>query len=73
MNAHTLDLWVVYFNAIDYPDKYIARLHKGVTPTDRVIVGDTLESVRIPLRDELQLHRMERMPNDQPHIVETWI
>jgi hypothetical protein len=68
-----LPLWVVYAHSDDYPDSFVARLWDLLTnlPTSSHLLAPTLDALRLRLPPDL--HRMERAPHDEPHIVETWI
>lgn len=78
-----LVIWVVYWNATDYPEKWVVRRNKvcrgdsrEVEPVVRVaaepdFVGDSLEAARESL--PLGLHRLDRDPTDAPQIVEVWL
>jgi len=70
-----LHMWTVYERPTDYPDGFVARLHligAGETrPTMKAFFGPTLQSVRDKLPRGMV--RLERMPNDEPQIVEVWL
>jgi hypothetical protein len=65
-----LEIWTVYYNPLDYPGLYVARLFILDKPTLITVVAWTLEEVRECLPPGLV--RMERMPEDEPQIVECW-
>jgi len=75
-----LPTWTIYFNATDYPGKFVVRrfvilgggrgLHKDAEPC---FVGDSLEAARDSLPHERGLYCMPRQAGDEPQIVETWI
>jgi hypothetical protein len=71
MNSQ-LEIYVLYFNASDYPNKYVVRRWLGQTPDDNVLcVEDTLKDARSKIpKDKVMLQRNEI---DDPVIVETWI
>lgn len=71
-----LGLWTVYERPADYPIGFVARLHhvyagglSGATLT--AVYGPDLASVRRKLPAGLE--NLGREPEDDPHIVETWI
>lgn len=70
-----LSMWTVYRHPLDYPDSFVARrwdIGSGVTNvTNDMFVADTLIEVRALLPPGLVC--MERLPHDQPQIVEVWI
>jgi hypothetical protein len=78
MTAPVLTIWVIYFSPLDYPGKYVLRGQDVVPgqagPVNQSgwLVRDTLEEARAPLRQR-GLYRMNRYPDDDPTIVETWI
>lgn len=72
-----LIMWTVYDSPADRPGKFVVRKFEvgmgGVTkPTGEAYEADTIE----PIRDymlRLGLGKLERFPNDEPHIVEVWL
>jgi len=69
-----MDIYTVYFNPSDYPGKYVVRVTTIVGA--RGIVGDpgvfdSLENARECIPQSLM--RMDRLPEDDPVIVEVWI
>lgn len=66
-----MNVWTVYNSPKDYPGKFVARRWELTTPTDDVIVADTLDEVRERL--PLGLYPLDRHPGDDPVIVETWL
>lgn len=61
----------IYNSPEDYPGKYVARLWDGDKPTTLVAIADSLEEIRETKPPEMMI--MDRMPNDDLVIVETWI
>ena len=61
----------IYNNPKDYPGKYVARLWDVDKPTNMVAIAESLEEIREAKPPEMII--MERQPNDDPVIVETWI
>lgn len=66
-----LPLICIYNNPSDYPGKYVARLWDVDKPTNMVAIAESLEEIREAKPPEMMI--MDRMPNDDPVIVETWI
>lgn len=72
-----LELWTVYRNPIDYPDKYVARKFliepAPVMPvaTNNIFVANDLHGIRAMLPPGL--YCLPRHPEDDPVIVECWI
>lgn len=69
--------YVVYFDALDFPGKYVLRGHtvtgQGPIPdAEPLAVTDTLEGARLALPIEAD-YRLERDPEDEAQIVELWI
>lgn len=62
---------VVYKHPEDYPDKYLARLWDIKTPTKLIATADSLDELRKGKPTEMMI--MQRHPEDDPKIVETWI
>jgi hypothetical protein len=72
-----LPIWVIYDHPTDQPEFYIARKwlirwgNSTPTPTAELRAGLTLAEVRNKL--PYGLVRLERNPNDDAKIVESWI
>jgi hypothetical protein len=70
-----LSMWTVYEKPKDYPDGYVARRFEVagvITATATSIKSRELE----PIREKLAragLVRLDRNPEDEPQIVETWL
>lgn len=64
-------MWVIYYNTSDYPDKFVARKWIGGSPTDDFLVTDTIEEARAKVPSGLVC--INRYPQDDPVIVETWL
>ena len=73
--ANELFTYVVYFNPSDFPGRYVMRGFVNVDGEAKAnaiaISGETIEKVRAHIPKGL--YRMERMPGDDPAIVEVWI
>ncbi|MFP7486281.1 hypothetical protein SFC65_19145 [Priestia filamentosa] len=61
----------VFYDTVDIPKKYAARLFDLEKPTNVVVIKDTLEEIRSSI--PLQYTRIDRQPNDHPTVVEVWI
>ena len=68
----TMPIIMIFESPEDYPGKYVARVFDVDKPTNLAAVADTYEELleAIPTG---QMLRMERAPNDDPAIVETWV
>ena len=68
----TFPIITIFNSPTDYPGKYVARVFDVGRPTNLAAVADTYEELleAIPTG---QMLRMERAPNDDPVIVETWV
>jgi hypothetical protein len=73
--AVALSMWAIYESPKDFPGLWVARRHevagaKTYATTD-YFVGESKGEVlkKIPPG----LHRLERMPDDEPQIVEVWL
>ena len=67
-----LPLWVIYDHPNDCPDRYVARLWYGETPSTLAVTSKKLEWIR----DEMERRGFVCVPrseDDDPVIVETWI
>ena len=73
-----LMIWVVYFNTIDFPNKYVSRRFELDQASKDVIVSSNLKVVRkwINLQshifDQGEPYRMLPDQQDDPVILETW-
>lgn len=70
-----LDMYVVYERPRDFPNSFVVRHWiidgKGGKPTDWLVVGKTLDQVRQAIPGYCV--RLERSPEDEPQIVESWL
>lgn len=66
-----LPLICIYSSPKDYPGKYIARLWDVNKPTNIVAIAENLEEIRETKPADMVI--MQRQPQDDPVIVETWI
>lgn len=75
----SLSIWTVYDRPSDHPDKIVARRfeirHEGPVPTTDTIVSQSLDGLRKVLHhcypDACVL--IPRSPEDDPHILESWV
>lgn len=70
-----LDVWTIYDHPIDFPNHYIARLHKiengECNATSEYIKHKSLDALRAMLPNSLNC--VGRSDNDLPHIIESWL
>lgn len=67
-------MWVIYENPRDFPGKWVVRRWVGLAPDkDAAAVADSLESARSAVPGIAFRDRIERMPGDDPAIVEVWL
>ncbi len=75
--ALSMPMWVIYDHPSDYPDSYVAREHlveeTGSRPTENVVMSNSLELLRTMMLTQLRLTCLDRHPEDDPKIVETWV
>lgn len=70
-------LFAIYKNPKDFPDKYVIRLwqiNKNVgkpVATRYCVIKDNLEECRASIPEGF--YKFDRIKNDDPAIVETWI
>lgn len=71
-----LPMFVVYDHPSDYPDTFVARAHltgKGrAEPTAFAIRATELDAIQTAM-EALGLVKLDRFPQDDPVILETWI
>lgn len=64
--------YTVYKDPTDYPGKYVVRRFDGLQPDPQpTAVTDNIKQARDHIPDNM--YHIERCPNDDPKIVETWI
>jgi hypothetical protein len=66
-----LELWVIFDHPKDYPNYFVVRVFLNNQPTDRAFLCNSLESARKVIPSDKFC--IQRDPNDDPVIVETWI
>lgn len=73
-----LDIWVIFDHPLDFPDSYVVAVQRvgasGVEHLPQRWLRATLEGAR----DVVQRHHpfavcLERQPQDDPAVVESWI
>lgn len=67
-----LRIWSVTKHPSDCPDGYVARLFLNDKPTQTFVMSTSYEVIEGHMLD-LHLHRLERMPDDESHIMEVWL
>ena len=78
MRAGKLSLWTVYDHPRDFSKSYVARMYTvgdggSEQATEEILIATTLETLRYILEYEFTLTCIQRDPNDDPKIVETWL
>lgn len=70
-------IYTTYFNASDFPGKYVVRgrtIHSSTFTVDEdCVVFDSLTEARAHCRTVLRLTCVGRDPEDDPVIVESWV
>lgn len=76
MSDNVLRMWTIYQHPNDYPDLYVARLFEvdgnGSRPTGSIVIAETLDRLREEMI-HMGLTPINRSPEDDPVIVETWL
>jgi hypothetical protein len=75
VDPERLPIWVVYDHPSDWPQFYVARLHYALPrpePTGSVLMYRDLDPLREVLAD-MGCTKLDRFPEDDPAILETWI
>jgi len=70
--SETLSLWTIYDHPTDYPNNFVARRFDLDRPTPEHIVANSLDELRQMMMNA-GLSCLTRNPEDEPHIVETWL
>lgn len=76
MSQERVYVWSVYRDPIDYPGKYVVRRFDitEIPPVPELVpwaIHDTLEQARASV--PFGTVKLIRSPEDEPHIVETWL
>ena len=66
-----LTIWVIYKHPLDYPDKFVARKFILDKPTFEIVIGNTVDEVRIGIPKGLTRFLPDK--KDDRTIVEIWI
>jgi hypothetical protein len=73
-----MEMFVVYDRPLDYPEHYVMRRWiigavegQPIPDKDYFVIAKTLDEVRVAIPPHCV--RLERDPNDEPQIVESWI
>jgi hypothetical protein len=77
-----LEIWTVYDHPSDFPDSFVAHKFVLDQPTDEIMIAATLPDLRkmiqnlsgnlaIPINSPTTL--IQRWPDDDPKIVESWL
>ena len=66
-----LELWTIYDSPIDLPGRFVARKWLMDQPTNELLLDKTLDGLGAKLPQGLTC--LQRSPQDDPRIVETWI
>ena len=69
--GNALALWVVYDKPTDFPNQFVARKWMNEIATDELLFSENLPELRRQLPPNLCC--LERMPGDDPKIVEVWL
>jgi hypothetical protein len=67
-----IELWTIYQNLPDYPNKFVALKFITSTRTDELIIRDSLEDIREILEKEGR-RRIEPNYDEEPTVIEIWI
>jgi hypothetical protein len=73
-----LPMWVVYDHPRDFPRNFVARKHvwnghaQAYVPSADIIVTPDLDELHGVLA-QLGLAKLDRMPGDDPVVLETWL
>ena len=67
-----LKMWTIYERPTDYPNNFVARQWVLDKPTENIIMGPDIETLRGYFL-EMGLTCVVRSPQDESQIVETWL
>ena len=71
-----MPIWVVYDHPKDYPHVFVARRwlvgKRGQRTTDIILIDDDIGRLRLALEGR-GLIKLDRMPGDDPVVMETWV
>ncbi|WP_341285192.1 hypothetical protein [Priestia megaterium] len=71
MSDLKLPVITVFYNTLDIPNKYAARLLDANQPTNVVVIKDTLDEIRNIIPPHYTC--LNRDPSDPPTMIETWL
>lgn len=75
--GHGFERYLILKNLEDYPGKYVVRLSRlngaATVYSDPLAVTDTLEDARAVLDDTDCLLCLPRGPDDDKHVIESWV
>lgn len=71
LSSYKMPIITIYKNTSDFPNRFAARLFNFSEPQSYIAIKDTLEDARNTI--PLNMVRLGRHDNDDPHIVEVWI
>lgn len=75
-NKYSLPMWVINYDALEYPGKYVLfrweSLPIPVRDKEPIIISDTLKEARNS-RPDIGLVNIGRWEGDDPSIVEVWL
>ena len=70
-----LPVWAVYKDPVDFPGRYVARLHVGrgvkILQTGNIIVSHDCKTIT-DVMASMGLYCMPPKEDDDTHIIETW-
>jgi len=76
MTEDALSIWTIYDHPLDFPNEYVARRFtvgaNGSGPTDDILTSTSLDLLRTELAGR-GLTVIDRLPGDDPKIVEVWL
>lgn len=71
-----LPMWTIYDHPKDYPHVFVARRWlvdaKGAQWTDLVLIDDDIGRLRLEM-ERRGLIKLDRHPDDDPVVLETWV
>ena len=66
-------IWTIHERPTDHPEHYVIRVSWGPWHEKRIQLAGTLELARMAVQMEGACVNLGRMPQDAPHIAESWI
>jgi hypothetical protein len=75
METPKLTIWTIYFNPLDFPGEWVARMFEVDQPTKSILRASEINDLRklIQKHSDFERVKIPRSENDHPSVIESWI